>query len=392
MSNKNYARRTVVKLYFKGADISKELSKYLLSLSFTDKEEDETDDISLSLDDREGKWIKDWLNTSKAVKTKTETVTTGGGEIKVGAIVKFKGGPVYISSMAAEPTVNRGASTCKCTIANHNAHPYHLISQDGQRVYGWCNASDVEGGTPTTTTKTTVIKEKKAFKGTEIHAIVIQKNPYSDGKDKILDCGKFEIDSVSYQGPPQKLTIKATSIPYSTKLRQEKKSKTWENTNLKNIAEKIGKGNSMKVMYLSSHNPSYKRKEQVNTADIVFLKKLCKNAGISLKVTSKTIVLFDEVDYEKKSSVKKIKAGRGNILSYSFSTKTADTSYSKCHVSYTDPNTKKTIEATYTAPGADPDGQTYEFKHKVSAKRKRWSWQSVSYDREIKAKQQRNLP
>lgn len=184
--------------------------------------------------------------------------------------MKFKGGPVYISSMAAEPTVNRGASTCKCTIANHNAHPYHLISQDGQRVYGWCNASDVEGGQATTTTKTTVIKEKKAFKGTEIHAIVIQKNPYSDGKDKVLDCGKFEIDSVSYQGPPQKLTIKATSIPYSTKLRQEKKSKTWENTNLKNIAEKIGKGNSMKVMYLSSHNPSYKRKEQVNTADIVF--------------------------------------------------------------------------------------------------------------------------
>lgn len=173
MSNKNYARRTVVKLYFKGADISKELSKYLLSLSFTDKEEDETDDISLSLDDREGKWIKDWLNTSKAVKTKTETVTTGGGEIKVGAIVKFKGGPVYISSMAAEPTVNRGASTCKCTIANHNAHPYHLISQDGQRVYGWCNASDVEGGQATTTTKTTVIKEKKAFKGTEIHAILL---------------------------------------------------------------------------------------------------------------------------------------------------------------------------------------------------------------------------
>lgn len=29
---------------------------------------------------------------------------------------------------------------------------------------------------------------------------------------------------------------------------------------------------------------------------------------------------------------------------------------------------------------------------KYQAKRKRWSWQSVSYDREIKAKQQRNLP
>ena len=88
MSNKNYARRTVVKLYFKGADISKELSKYLLSLSFTDKEEDETDDISLSLDDREGKWIKDWLNTSKAVKTKTETVQTSEGSFYNAEIIK----------------------------------------------------------------------------------------------------------------------------------------------------------------------------------------------------------------------------------------------------------------------------------------------------------------
>lgn len=117
MSDRTLARRTAVKLYFKGKDISKDLSKYLLSLSFTDKEEDETDDISISLDDREGKWIKDWLNTNKAAQTKTETVTTQG-EIKVGNIVQFKGGPVYISSMAAAPTVTRGASKCKCEVVN----------------------------------------------------------------------------------------------------------------------------------------------------------------------------------------------------------------------------------------------------------------------------------
>ena len=141
MSDRTLARRTAVKLYFKGKDISKDLSKYLLSLSFTDKEEDETDDISISLDDREGKWIKDWLNTNKTAKS--ETVTTKG-EVKVGNIVQFKGGPVYISSMAAEPTVTRGASKCKCTIANSNAHPYHLISQDGKGVYGWVNAESVK--------------------------------------------------------------------------------------------------------------------------------------------------------------------------------------------------------------------------------------------------------
>lgn len=365
MSDKTLARRTTVKLYFKGRDISKDLSKYLLSLSYTDKEEDETDDISISLDDREGKWIKDWLNTNKTAKTKTETVTTKG-EIKVGNIVQFKGGPVYISSSAAEPTVTRGASKCKCTIANSNAHPYHLISQDGAKVYGWVNASDVEGET-VTTTKTSKVSEKKAFKGTEIHAMVIQKNPYSNGKDKVLDCGVFEIDSVSYTGPPQKLSIKATSIPYKTKLRQTKRSRTWENTTLKNMGAKIAKSNGMKFMYLSDSNPTYKRKEQVNMTDIAFLKKMCKKAGISLKVTSKTIVLFDAADYEKKKEVKKIKAGKGNILSYSFSTKTADTAYSSCHVIYTDPNTKKTIEATYTPENANSDGQKLEVKQKVSS-------------------------
>ena len=118
------------------------------------------------------------------------------------------------------------------------------------------------------------------------------------------------------------------------------------------MGEKIAKRNGMKFMYLSDSNPTYKRKEQVNMTDIAFLKKMCKKAGISLKVTSKTIVLFDAADYEKKKEVKKIKAGKGNILSYSFSTKTADTAYSSCHVIYTDPNTKKTIEATYTRGGS----------------------------------------
>lgn len=363
MSDKTLARRTAVKLYFKGTDISKDLSKYLLSLSFTDKEEDETDDISISLDDREGKWIKDWLNTNKTGGTKTESKK---GEVKAGNIVQFKGGPVYISSTAAEPTVTRGASKCKCTVANSNAHPYHLISQDGKKVYGWVNASDVEGGT-VTTKKTTKESEKRAFKGTEIHAMVIQKNPYSDGKDKVLDCGVFEIDSVNYTGPPQKLSIKATSIPYKAELRQTKHNKVWENTTLKNMAEKIGKRSNFKVMYLSNSNPVYKRKEQINMTDIAFLKKMCKNAGISLKVTSKTIVLFDAADYEKKKEVKKIKAGKGNILSYGFSTKTADTAYSSCHVIYTDPDTKKTIEATYKPENANKDGQTLEIKQKVSS-------------------------
>ena len=112
------ARRTVVRLTFAGVDISADINKHLLSLTYTDNEEDKTDDLQLSLDDREGVWLGKWLNTP-------------------------------------------GAS-----------------------------------------------------KGVEISAVIVQKNWESNGKDRVLDCGVFEIDTVDGSGPPAKATIKAGSIPY----------------------------------------------------------------------------------------------------------------------------------------------------------------------------------
>lgn len=363
MSDRKRARRTEIKLEFKGVDISRDLEKYLQSMTYTDNEEDKTDDISITLDDRGSKWLTKWLNTKNATKTVQGSAKK---EIAVGDIVQFKGGPVYISSMAANPTVNRGACRCKVTIKNGNAHPLHLISEDGARVYGWVNAADVEGGEAGQPQQE---KERKAFKGTEIHAVIIQKNPFSDGKDKVHDCGVFEIDSVDFSGPPDKLTIKATSIPYSSTLRQTEKTKVWENSTLKNIGAAIAQNNGMQLMYISSYNPTYKRKEQLNISDIVFLQTLCKGAGISLKVTSKMIVMFDAAEYEKKPEVKKLKKGKKNILSYKLSTKTTDTEYVKCTVSYTNPVTKEKIEATYTKPGGGGENaQELKIEEKVNSK------------------------
>ena len=62
------ARRTVVRLTFDGVDISADINRYLQSLSYTDNEQDETDDLQLTLDDREGVWLGNWLNTPAASK------------------------------------------------------------------------------------------------------------------------------------------------------------------------------------------------------------------------------------------------------------------------------------------------------------------------------------
>lgn len=62
------ARRAVIRLTFSGVDISADINKHLLSLTYTDNEEDKTDDLQLSLDDKEGVWLGSWLNTPSASK------------------------------------------------------------------------------------------------------------------------------------------------------------------------------------------------------------------------------------------------------------------------------------------------------------------------------------
>lgn len=266
------ARRTEIRLTFDGTDITADINKYFQSLSYTDNESGKTDDLQVSLDDREGVWLGNWLNTPSASK------------------------------------------------------------------------------------------------GAELSAVIIQKNWNSDEKDRVLDCGVFQLDSIDASGPPGKVTMKGTSIPYSSTIRTQKKTKAWEKFQLSKIANEIAAKNGFRCMFESAFDPFYTRTEQVQESDIVFLQRLCRNAGISLKVTAKIIVLFDAAAYEQKSAVRTIKRGSADVLSFSFSTNLHDTSYSKCHVSYTNPNTGATIEYTYTPKDADKSGQVLEVNEKVSSR------------------------
>lgn len=74
--------------------------------------------------------------------------------IEVGSTVVFTGGAVYRSSDAKKAAATRGRSTCKVTIistAHYSVHQYHLISEDGGKVYGWVDGSQIEGAAATST-------------------------------------------------------------------------------------------------------------------------------------------------------------------------------------------------------------------------------------------------
>ena len=54
-------RRAEVEISIKGKDVTRDLQPYLLSLDYTDKSDDELDDLQLSLEDREGLFQGDWM-------------------------------------------------------------------------------------------------------------------------------------------------------------------------------------------------------------------------------------------------------------------------------------------------------------------------------------------
>lgn len=86
------------------------------------------------------------------------TVQPTAATIKVGQIVVFKGGDVYVSSDAKKKAATRGRSTCKITKiskAGYSIHQVHLISTDGGKVYGWVDEKNIESvKSASTVTKT----------------------------------------------------------------------------------------------------------------------------------------------------------------------------------------------------------------------------------------------
>lgn len=186
-------------------------------------------------------------------------------------------------------------------------------------------------------------------------------------KDGTLKTGSFELDSVNASGPPAKVVIKATSLAFSSSIRQTKNSKKWENCKLSKIAAEIAAAGGMGCLYESSVNPFYDEVEQTKQSGIAFLQKLCEDAGISIKATDGKIVLYDQATYEAKAPVLVIEKGaNGGYINYKLASGSADTQYAKCRVSYMDPATGKCIEGT-AEDGSVTNEQCLQVTAKVSS-------------------------
>lgn len=359
MSSKDIARRTSVSVVFAGTDISAEIKPYLKSLTYTDNEADETDDLQIKLQDVSAVWLTSWLG--KAVGAATgepgahRNVSEGLGTCNM-KVTARSGLNVRSSPGGAKI----GCLTYGIVVAvTGTSGDWSKIEYSGQEAYVYSTylaatdeapSSGASGGT---------------VKGLKVQAVIGRQNWWGDGNDALLDCGEFELDSVNESGPPCEVTIKATSLPYNATVRQTKKDKAWEAYTLSGIANEIAAANGMACQFLCAENPRYERVEQTQLSDIAFLEKLCSDANISLKATNNVLVLFDDSSLNKSAPDMTISRGDKKYIKYKLSTGKAETEYAKCHVAYTAPD-GRVIEATYSDPDSDGD-QVLEIRQKVSS-------------------------
>lgn len=260
------SRRTEVYIEYENKDISADIKPYLLDFSYQDNE-DEADDLQITLEDKKELWQKDWF-PERGAKIKAEIITIN-------------------------------------------------YEYEGQRLR--------------------------------------------------LPCGTFEIDDISCSGPPNTVKLKAISIPVSNNANQETKTRAWEKISFKDIANEIASKNGMGIMIDINNDKFYDRVDQNQESDLAFLKRLCKDMGLVIKVANLNIVIFEDKKYEEKSVVRTIMKGEPSLKSYEFNINSLS-AYKAAKVSYKDPETGDLEEAIVENEIEQNSNKTLQINQRVKNK------------------------
>ena len=199
-------------------------------------------------------------------------------------------------------------------------------------------------------------------KGSTLKCTIITDDWIEEGKKQELYCGQFHIDEITAQGPNETITIKALSTPVgvtgeSSKgagMRHERKTKAWENTTLKTIAQEVADGSGFSLYYEFPQNPKIDRYTQKEQSDLAMLQTIAYHYGGMAKVSDKKLIIYDMAERQKAEPVATISGkvkrtpgqiSKGDLSSWSFTSSCAD-QYSACIISYYDPVRKRTYQAT----------------------------------------------
>ena len=160
-------------------------------------------------------------------------------------------------------------------------------------------------------------------KGERVAAAIICQDWQRPGQTMRLDCGLFEIGEVELSGPPDMVDIRAVSARITRTARTQKKSKPWEDVDLKAIAAHVA-GRAGLGLVFDGNSPVYKRVDQREESDLAFLMRLCKDAGNAVKAAEGQLIVYSGAKYDAKPVKVVVERGVYWLISYRFCTSSHD--------------------------------------------------------------------
>lgn len=197
----------------------------------------------------------------------------------------------------------------------------------------------------------------------EIGLLLRSDNWHGTNTRRTLDCGMFAVDDGESRVLLKRHVVKASAVTPDSEIRQMPRYQAWECLNLKEIAAEIAGRNNADLIYAAELNPVFARKEQINQSDIKFLSDLCRFAGMRLKYTGNSLVVYDPYEYRQNKPVRTFINGDDDLLDIELHHKKNDTDYAQCRIIYKDPVTKELISYTHKKRET---GRRIDIRRKIS--------------------------
>lgn len=166
-----------------------------------------------------------------------------------------------------------------------------------------------------------LLKEWAPARGSSVRVELVKtswnsRNLTEELPELVLPLGVFEVDEITDKYPPSVRVIKLNSIPNKANVRGVHKNRSWERTRLSRIAADIAGDAGLTLFYDAPDDPEVSRIEQADESDLAFLKKICTDAGLNVKVSDGKLIIFDAQKYEEKPVVFVLNYGETIILSF----------------------------------------------------------------------------
>lgn len=183
------------------------------------------------------------------------------------------------------------------------------------------------------------LKDWLPKKGDRITAKINFKDWNQEGDDRKLDCGDFVLDSMKMNGGPLTSDIEGISLPTDTSIKTTNRTKTWKQTNVRQIGKEIAGRYHLQYTY-DGPDHAIESLEQTDRSDSDFLYDLANKYGLGMKIYKSKLVLYGKNEYEAKKSVLTLK--RTDFIDDDWEwTDTLEDTYTGGRCSYKSNNNKK---------------------------------------------------